>query len=215
LAIKASLTGGVPGSSIMTDLSGITSLRSLGLSFQPDGTIVQSSESDLTSAIDNNYDQIKQLFMNTVVMNDSNFRLKDLPAKLPTNLGGASISVNISKDVSGNLSATLGVGGSIYSAQVVATSSGFTVKANPPGASDTYSLQGFVLDYTGTIADGAAASTTFSITQGRMAALDALTIQILDETNVEGTNSKMGSLFAEINSLTKKQCLLKNESSTK
>jgi flagellar hook-associated protein 2 len=203
LALKASLTGGVPGSSIMTSSSGITSLRSLGLSFQADGTIVQTSEADLTSAIDNNYDDIKQLFMNTVVMNDSDFRLRNLPTKLPANLGGASISVNIAKDASGNLSATFGVGSSTYSAQVVETSSGFTVTGIPPGTSDTYSFQGLILDYTGTVANGASVSTTFSVTQGRMAALDAQTIQVLDENYVDGTGNKRGTLFAEINTLTK------------
>ncbi|MBX3487751.1 MAG: flagellar filament capping protein FliD [Candidatus Paracaedibacteraceae bacterium] len=203
LSLKASLTGGVPGSAIMSNTSGITSLRSLGLSFQPDGTIVQTSEADLTSAIDNHYDDIKQLFMNTVVMNDSDFRLKNLPTKLPANLGGNAISVTIAKDISGNLSATLGVGGSTYVAKVVATSSGFTVTGNPPGTSDIYSFQGFILDYTGTVDDGASVSTTFSVTQGRMAALDAQTIRVLDETYAEGTNNKLGSLFAEIDTLTK------------
>ncbi len=203
LSLKASLTGGVPGSAIMSNTSGITSLRSLGLSFQPDGTIVQTSEADLTSAIDNHYDDIKQLFMNTVVMNDSDFRLKNLPTKLPANLGGNAISVTIAKDISGNLSATLGVGGSTYAAKVVATSSGFTVTGNPPGTSDIYSFQGFILDYTGTVDDGASVSTTFSVTQGRIAALDAQTIRVLDETYAEGTNNKLGSLFAEIDTLTK------------
>lgn len=203
LALKASLTGGVPGSSIMTNSAGITSLRSLGLSFQSDGSITQISEADLTSAIDNNYDDIKQLFMNTVVMNDSDFRLRNLPTKLPANLGGASISVNIAKDASGNLSATFGVGASTYSAQVVETSSGFTVTGAPPGTSDTYSFQGLILDYTGTVANGASVSTMFSVTQGRMAALDAQTIQVLDENYVDGTGNKRGTLFAEINTLTK------------
>lgn len=203
LALKASLTGGVPGSSIMTSSSGITSLRSLGLSFQADGTIVQTNEADLISAIDNNYDDIKQLFMNTVVMNDSDFRLRNLPTKLPANLGGASISVNIAKDASGNLSATFGIGASTYSAQVVETSSGFTVTGAPPGTSDTYSFQGLILDYTGTVANGASVSTMFSVTQGRMAALDAQTIQVLDENYVDGTGNKRGTLFAEINTLTR------------
>lgn len=203
LAIKASITGGVFGSSIMTDAAGITSLRSLGLALQADGTILQNSEADLTAAIDNHYDAIKQLFMNTVVMNDSNYRLQNLPSKLPANIGGKDIDVNIVSDASGNLTATLGISGTNYPAKVEKIGSVIRVTGNPPAVNDTFSFQGFVVDYTDSIADGTSVTSPFSVTQGRMAALDAQTIMILDETYAEGTESKMGSLFAEINILTK------------
>ena len=202
-AIKSSLTGGVSGSPIMTSTNGIVSLGSIGLSTQPDGTIIQRSESDLTFAIDNNYDDIKQLFMNTVVVNDMNFNLKSIPTKVPANVGGQSIAVNISSDASGNISATIGIGGTNYPAVVDVKSYGVRVTGISGNPGDSYSFQGFSLDYTGTIANSSAVSTTFSVTQGLMAGLDAQTIRVLDETPISGSDGKMGTLFSEIAVLTK------------
>jgi flagellar hook-associated protein 2 len=199
--LKYALTGGTAGASLTTkESSSTTALNIMGIKLQPDGSLRFENDTDFSNAISNSFSDIKKLFANTVNVSNSNFKVTNIPTKLPAELGGKSITVNISKGSDGKATATFNVGTGVYSASVINEGGVITVT----GEKDNTLFRGISVQFSGNLEDGATISADITMTQGRMAQLDSELTNMLDEKIDPITKKKRGSIFSEIENFTQK-----------
>ncbi|AIK95793.1 flagellar filament capping protein FliD [Candidatus Odyssella acanthamoebae] len=192
--LKYALTGGTSGASLTTkESSSTTALSIMGIKLQLDGSLRFENDTDFANAISNSYSDIKKLFTNTINVSNSNFKVTDMPPKLPASLGGQAITVNISKDLAGTATATFNIGTAVYPASVTANGGIITVT----GGKDSPLFQGITVQFNGTLADGDLASTDITLTQGSMAKVDNELTNMLDEKVDPVTKKKRGASLAK------------------
>lgn len=234
MQIKSSLTGGVPGASlnVSTLFAMGTGIPSMGLQTQPDGTILLADQSAFNNAVGTSFSDIQVLMQNTVATSDVNYRVKDVPANLPNQLGNNPITTSLSWDSTGVVTANFIVDGVSYAADVFGNSTGLTLIGRNDAGNNNTLLAGLSITYSGPLAGNPTtdpatkittsttvnqtASATATITQGRMAELDAILTSFLNQNTDPATGKKMGSIFSEVdvlnsNSSTQKKIIDKIE----
>ncbi|MBW8310264.1 MAG: flagellar filament capping protein FliD [Candidatus Paracaedibacteraceae bacterium] len=204
-AIKSALTGETAGVSLTTkESSSTTALNIMGIKLQPDGSLRFENDTDFSTAISNSYSDIKKLLTNTVTVSNSDFKVVDLPTKLPANVAGKPITVNVSKDTAGKATATFTLDSVVYPATVTTTGGMITITASKDSDGKTNLLHGLTVRFDGTLNDNASSSAEIKVTQGRMAQVDNECSLRLDENLDSKTGKKKGTIFGEIDNYNKK-----------
>ncbi len=205
-ALKSVLTGQTAGVSLATkESSSTTALTIMGIKMQPDGSIKFENDTDFSTAISNSYSDIKKLLTNTVSVSNSDLKVIDMPTKLPASIAGKPITVQISKNSTGEVTATLMVNSVAY--PVTATTSGgsITIAAIKDSEGKGTPIEGIKLRFDGNLTDNNSISIEIkSMTQGPMARLDNEFNNILDENVDATTGKKKGTIFVEIENYDKK-----------